>query len=1043
VLLGDSVLADVTLAGIDGRGAAALLTLSRGASPRWHIASAAAGTNVLAGDDERLPRTAVSPWTRSDARTFAVASGRDTVYVGRVPGLAVWIRGASRRWEGAVVDPLSAVRVAGSRSGVRVVSCPAAHGRPRVWRSKGAAPADAEAACREIAAGTREAWRRVRKCRWWWPRSICVTKPDHPLATLREPRAPRARVLQPRVAAELPGLWVRMRSSSLEQLDVGSRAGHPWTVSDSATGDTVAVLGRLELKDSSVARVGPHSFVVRARGDRLDLLHARRPGLPAYLGGSAGTESYHPAWLGEIPRCGASPGALRVRVAHPSRSDPRARPRDTWIVPSGAAAGARERVVELEGGVRDSARTESVILCTAAVAGRERQIRIRSEPAATVELEDGAAARLLPEDTVVRVGDRPGELLLGVGGTLVRVAPSRAGAVQRAARTGGGAFLGLALLVQAFPLTVARRRRAAFVRKHPDWGRELLAPAGMSPATCLQLASIAISLLLFVGLAFQMYLSTHPDLAATPTYGQSFIQAMTLTVAVLCFAAWFTFLDRGIAYRTALGLVGVALAFALAFGWCVLDARLTPATGMWFSRLRDAATVAGPVNGWRALLALGAVAVLFIAAGVAFVGRLLGARQMGAGLVEWALAHPVASSLGLAGVGCAGAGVLYMKLDRGALALHLSIMAALAWYAAVHWDQADSTDEPGEAEKRSESMWMLRTSVAVWVALVVFLLTGAGMPKVVSLLSLVAGAALGFWALRRGGTEGHSDVILLVLAWGGALVVGGVGALWPLDDMGSLAAWIPAVLAGFFLWAVQTEEAGRGRMGAAAARVRFWLAAASGLMLLGALDALNFMVEKAPEDVLERPRQRFALVENAAYPTAGEWITQVRWLASEPGGGPRWVPNLNSDLAVFGVSSNFGLGWAFLISLVLVAAAFLLAFAADQALREARLVEEEVDDASAREDPDAVRGYAADAPAVLLRATGLLLGMTAILLPSQWLVHLGTGVAPQIPITGLVFPWVSHGTTTHLLYAAALVLPLAAWSAVGEWRVAAGGFDAN
>ena len=105
-------------------------------------------------------------------------------------------------------------------------------------------------------------------------------------------------------------------------------------------------------------------------------------------------------------------------------------------------------------------------------------------------------------------------------------------------------------------------------------------------------------------------------------------------------------------------------------------------------------------------------------------------------------------------------------------------------------------------------------------------------------------------------------------------------------------------------------------------------------------------------------------------------------------------------------------------SLVLLGIAGCAALAADQAFREAHATA-----AGALGD----RLYPA-----LYRALGLFSGMVAVLLVAQWLVHLATGVVLHLPITGLVFPWISHGNTTHLLYAAAIVLPMAAVTALGD-----------
>ena len=122
-------------------------------------------------------------------------------------------------------------------------------------------------------------------------------------------------------------------------------------------------------------------------------------------------------------------------------------------------------------------------------------------------------------------------------------------------------------------------------------------------------------------------------------------------------------------------------------------------------------------------------------------------------------------------------------------------------------------------------------------------------------------------------------------------------------------------------------------------------------------------------------------------------------------------------IAIFGVAANLGFGWAVAASLALLGIAGCAVLAADQALRQGRRA------AIASEGDRLVPG--------LYRACGLTLGMVSVLLIAQWLVHLATGVVLHLPITGLVFPWISHGNTTHLLYAAAILVPMAAITALG------------
>jgi hypothetical protein len=192
-------------------------------------------------------------------------------------------------------------------------------------------------------------------------------------------------------------------------------------------------------------------------------------------------------------------------------------------------------------------------------------------------------------------------------------------------------------------------------------------------------------------------------------------------------------------------------------------------------------------------------------------------------------------------------------------------------------------------------------------------------------------------------------------------------------------------------------------------KAHLFLGGGAACLLLCCLNIARFATMRVELDVLERARERFLLSQDISYLISGEWIAQVRWLATFKDAGYRWVSNMNSDVAVFGVAANLGWPVAALASLLLLSVAATAVVASDQARRAAG--------ASANKK--------SAAPATWCRGLGLFLGAVAVLLISQWLVHLSTGVALRLPITGLVFPWISHGNTTHLVYTAAFFGPLA------------------
>ena len=226
-------------------------------------------------------------------------------------------------------------------------------------------------------------------------------------------------------------------------------------------------------------------------------------------------------------------------------------------------------------------------------------------------------------------------------------------------------------------------------------------------------------------------------------------------------------------------------------------------------------------------------------------------------------------------------------------------------------------------------------------------------------------------------------------------------------------------MAGFFLFVVKPDEVLARAYEPGRFRVELLFVVGAALLALVSLQVLGMILELEvfPTDWVERPRQRMVLAENVSYITQGEWITNVRWMAARGGDRIAWVPNVNSDVAIFGVGLLFGRPFVLLVSAGVMGICWCLALASDQAMREGRHEAHREGDGGWLDD---------NGPAVVRRALGMGLWMASALLMAQWLVHMCTGVALHLPITGVALPWISHGTTTHLLYAATVFVPLSA-----------------
>ncbi len=845
------------------------------------------------------------------------------------------------------------------------------------------------------------------------------------------------------------GSWVSMSGSGPESIRAGIAGGGDALLPGArlpvcAAGDDspLATLGPIELQAGDLLALGRTRFLVGtaaspdpARRSRLELYHVRDPSAPGYFRASAGHDVYHPnrQALWQVPACAAQdPLTLVVEPEKP----------DATVATSAAelpfsdrrrqrriAAAARDHGVphQLPPVTRDRARHRALLsLCNLRGPDRELGVRVVADSARGIGLraESGTKGRsLVTETATVPIGTTAdaGEMLLDLDGNLLRVAPAAGPRVTRRTRLGLAGYLILVLTLQGLPLTLARIRRRR--------GGEGIAtapaaawPAGLAAPTLQQATGIAIASLLFLGVSFHLVLGLHPELAGKPDYLQAFLQGTVAVCAVLAAAAGFTLGDgplfvslRGnLERRCAHACLGGALALLAAAGWWWWDG-LGRAGGSWLTAWRDrasAAAGAGPESTgelWltAGLLGLGVSALLLLSANVLW-------SRTAEHAARFAVRAPM-----IGFVAAASAGLVLGVVQRSALAFELAILAGLAWYAASYWAFVrHGRQVSGDRLRRRAAALSMASGLLMLLFLILFFAVGADLPDALSWVCVVLGLAILGGALKVA-RDAHSTSLLRVVSlWIPASVLGMAFASFVLTDMGSVAAWLPALLTGFFLWLVRPEETENRPEEPRKAWSHLLLALGSGLVLLGLLDVFKRVVQGLEWRVLERPQQRLALAEDISYITSGEWITQVRWLASQQDDALSWVPNVNSDIAIFGLAANLGFGWAVAASIALLAVAGCAALAADQALRQAR--------AAADLAPGDRLGP------TLGRACGLLLGMAGVLLICQWLVHLATGVVLHLPITGLVFPWISHGNTTHVLFTAAVLLPMAGIGGSGE-----------
>ncbi len=825
-----------------------------------------------------------------------------------------------------------------------------------------------------------------------------------------------------------------------------------------SSGQEIGRVGPIEIVDGDVLGIGRTRFLVGfTEGGGLRLLHVRHPNPKlgrSYFRGTSSAELYHPNrrafW--RLPICDTGGGDLILRIRPAERKEgsseafqrgrlvDRGRVRRQQVEQAAANAGVPLEIPSALGSLR--ADRETVSLCVEPTTDGGNNLRITPDGTLGVRVASGSLADLdddgnrwtsaTPALVALGSAGEPRESLIEIGGNLIRVAPAAGKRIASGFRPRLALFCIAVVTLLALPLTVVRRARARLLRKERRRARLISWPTDSGPATLLQLTGLAVVWLLFLGADYHLQLALLPELAGKPDYLQAFLEGLVGCTILLGLAAGFA-LGSTVLSRLGAALMGGAAMTGLAAAWWLWEAGIQ-AEGLWLSQIRNA--VLPLYSSAHFGRSLGLLAFGLFAAGSLLVVIDLASRQRLSRAHGAALERAAAFALGHAGgvfvllVLCA---VLAAGTDS-ALAVELVVLVAIAWTMAHAWSFVHRPEEHGEPViKRQVERLCSAAGVLTLLILAVFFVVGSRLPDRLSFALVLAAPTLlvlppvvAFLRLRnrqawwREMKSWHSEgrlVVRIVVLWSIALVLGIGIAAGPLNDSGSVAAWLPAILTGLFLWVVRPDDAGNRREELFRARAQLLLVAGGGLLLLGTLDVLAFAVDRLPFDELVRPRQRFELAEDVSYILPGEWIAQVRWLASRQDDGLLWVPNMNSDVAIFGLTAHHGLLFGLGASLALILIALCTAAAADQALREA----------SAMIVDHHNRLYA-----VLYRWLGLSLFMLSVLLVAQWLIHLATGVALHLPITGLVFPWISHGNTTHMLYTALLTMPLALLAAFGN-----------
>lgn len=1050
LVMGYSRTADLRLPGLNGPGEAAVLyPPPRGGEP-WRIAAATPEVPVwLRGrtSSDTTPVATLAPWKGRSSTPLVVEGEGVSLRVEHVPLHEVTARTSDGRKETGTVDLAGARALVLRGSGRVILSCPDGK-TPRFLAARhAAAPGDPQALCARLPQGGDASWRPFPRCRRLPWQADCHRPSGEPAALLSGTGLASPRVVRAWAEPVAAGpLWISLAGDSRDSLRLTYRPAAvldsvcgngapcappaPLAVRAAAGGAPLGTLAPIRLEPGSLLVLGARTLLVPARapGDpsRLDLLYVRKPRAPSVLRAGSGADLYHPSaravW--RVPPCAGDSARLRLVVGGTGESAPAAQGVDLGALDRrfsralSQAAGGSGTSSAL-GGALDGREERTFALCQQVDSGRTvlhltgGQGGAPGAPAAGLTADLGSAGT-------------PREALVPLGTVLVRAGHPSDGRAQRRTRAGLAGFLLTVLALQAVPLHRARRRRAERaheLRDDPDWPADVV-PEEPGPATVLQLTGAIVCALLFMGTSYQLALAADPRLAGAPDYAQSFIDAVMLVGMILAGAAWGCLHDGSLRQRIGDACLGAGLAALAALAWWMWDGAGIPA-GLELTRERSAANVAFAGGTARKLvLAAALVAVPLVLPWLVRLGdaaaRAWREQQERRNGRERRDRRPRRSLGAWPGfVLCLLAGAVVAKAQHSALGFELGVLAALSWYTAAQWDFVVGDGAARASRASPESPLANVVGGVLILSVFLFLAMGAkvlptSVSVVVGLLGL-AGFAVTWYRIHH---SAFHSLNKLLLVWFVATGVGGVICVFLLRDLGSMAAWLPALVCGFLLWTVRPEEPRNTPQEVRRTWLYLALAGSAGLFLLGVLDIGSAGIEALTGDQMTRERQRVVLAQDVSYLSAGEWITQVRWLAAGQTGGPAWVPNLNSDVALFGVGAVFGRPAAWLASLGAIAIAAGLAWTCDQALRQGWAAEQ---------------GAAGTASLpTLLRAAGLFLGMVAILLLAQWLVHLTTGVDLRYPITGLVFPWISHGNTSHLLFTAAAALPLAAVAALED-----------
>lgn len=909
-------------------------------------------------------------------------------------------------------------RVTFPSEGISVVSCARAPGLQ--WTREALTAGSPAEVCKSLPSDHK----KVGRCWWGWD-GVCRPVFADRWGLRIENRATGAREIRSLDTGALIQGSLVILAQSLDPSGVTitwTGRGGPFEVAEASSGRTIATLGPAPLKEGDLLQLGSQRFLVLPTSRRsgappdLLLLHASGKRAKGFFPSSAGAELYHPNRLWNVPRCGGGDW-LTLLVQHGPRKAPRQDDADSVDAaeqPVGdavlrrklaGASGSVERSFELPGTPEEPPSTGELSACAEIPRSGPWRLHLRVDRAGDPLEVCDPDCRSARDAERLELGtlDDPREILVRAGSTLLRAAPAAGRRVQQGTFLRLWLFLAAVVALQAIPLTWARRSFSAALDHSPAWAQEFAWPAWLGPPLFLQIAGICIASLLLIGGRYHLWLAAHASLAGRTDFIQSFLKGVLAVSLILSFTSWFTVGGQPLRLRLGWACAGTLLVGVLGALWMLWDAGSVPA-GLWLRR-----SAAEPLPGWTAVAGLGLLTLgLLFALWRASRRHAARVHRPGArlprGRRSWSLRYPLLPALAVFALIC---GAAFFK--KSALAFQLGLLVILAWYGAVQW-----TSAPGE--RRQDSSFARWQTLRTWAMAVLTLLAGAvfllhglwwnnvlvGFLFFISCLFFCWGTAV-LWRRIR-----SSQRMVLLLAF--ALAVGLGVAIYPFKDMGSLCAWAPSVFALLCLWIVRSEGTIPSSGDARRSKGHLLLAVGAAFLLLCVLDLARIGLQFIRLDGLERPRQRFVLSQDISYLIPGEWIARVRWLATGQEAAYRWVANMNSDVAIFGVAANLGRFVAIvLVSLVLLLLAATVVLASDQAFRAAR--------ASARK--------MTEAPMVWMRALGLFLGALAVLLVTQWLVHLSTGVAVNFPVTGLVLPWISHGNMTHFLYTAALTVPLA------------------